>query len=67
MAITMAGGKAGDGNSDSKNSVGQGTETATKRAMATAIRVAGDKEGKDSKVGKGKVNGNEGGGQQKGQ
>ncbi len=64
MAITMVCGEEGD--SDGNNGVGQGTATAIRRAMVTAMRVAGDKEGKSSKGGKGKGNGDEGGGRQRG-
>ncbi len=61
----MAGGKEGDGNGD--NGVEQGTAMARMRAMATATRVAGNKEGKGGKGIKGKGDGNKGGRQQRGQ
>ncbi len=63
-AITMAGGKEGDGNG--YNGVGQGKATVTTRAMAAVTRVAGNKEGKGGEGGKGKGYSNKGGGQQRG-
>ncbi len=65
MAITMAGGKEGDG--DSNNGFGQGTTMATTRAMAAAMRVAGDEGGEGGKGGKGEGYSNEGGRCQRGQ
>ncbi len=59
MAITMAGGKEGDGNGD--NGFGQGTATATTRAMVAATRVAGNKEGEGGEGGKGEDYRDEGG------
>jgi hypothetical protein len=65
MAITMAGGEEGNGNGD--NGVGQGRVMATRRAVAAATRVAGDKEGKAGKGSKGQGYSNEDGGRQRGQ
>jgi hypothetical protein len=46
-AVTIAGGKEGNGDGDS--GVRQGTVMATKRSIVTVTRVAGDEEGKGSK------------------
>ncbi len=51
--------KESDNNGD--KGVGRGTVTATERAMMTAMRVAGNKEGKGAKEGNG--NSNKGSGQ----
>ncbi len=59
MAITMAGCEAGNG--DGYNGVGQGRAMATIRAIAAAIRVAGNKEDKAGKGGKGQGYSNKGG------
>jgi hypothetical protein len=45
MAIDMNGGGSKEGNGNGKEGGRQATATARKRAMATAIRVVGDKEG----------------------
>jgi hypothetical protein len=55
MAITINGGGSKEGNGDGNNSGGQETVTATKRVMATMMRVVGDKEGNGDG---GKSNGN---------
>jgi hypothetical protein len=63
-AIMMAGGE--EGNGKGINCVRQGTAMATKRVMVTATRVAGSKEGKGGKDGKGKGYSNKGGRQRRG-
>ncbi len=62
-AITMAGGK--EGNGDGNNGVRQGTATMMTRAMVAAMRVVGCKEGKGGKGGKGQSYSVEGGGRQR--
>ena len=46
MAIAMNGGGSKEGDGNGNNGGGQATATATKRALATAMRVAGNKESK---------------------
>jgi hypothetical protein len=48
MAITMNGGRSKEGNGDGNKGGGRVTATTTKRRMATAMRVVGDKEGNGS-------------------
>jgi hypothetical protein len=62
MAIAMNGGESKEGDGDVNNGGGQVTATATKRVMATAMRVAGDKEGHGD-GGKSDGDGIKGGGQ----
>jgi hypothetical protein len=64
-SIMMAGGKEGNGNGN--NGVGREMVMATMMAMAAAMRVVGNKEGKGGKGDKGQGYSNEVGRQQRGQ
>ncbi len=62
MAITTNGGRSKEGDGDGNKGGGQAMVTATKRAMATASRVAGNEEG-NGNGDKSNGNGVKGGGQ----